>query len=130
MLWALLALYFFSSSGTTDRAAYIERMKDFIKADIQDSGRRAELLDLAGSAERSFREQMTSRVRIVKALSKVSERHETRAADIRPLLDAYSTETTAFQERMIRLRFELKKKMTREEWAKAFPSAIPAPEKK
>ena len=121
MLWALLAMYLFGSSGAAERAAYIDRVKAFVKTDVQDSARRSDLLAVLDGAACTISEQTASRKRIVKDLLKVSEGHEARTADIRPLLERYRAEAAAYQERMIKRRFELIGKMTREEWATVFP---------
>ena len=126
MLWALLALYFFGSSGASDRAVFIERTKTFVKEHIQDSTRRTDLLAVVEGAERTTKEQVQARGKVVKELMNISEHHAAKADDIQPVLERYHAEIAAYQERMIQYRFALKGKMSREEWAKVFPAVEPA----
>jgi hypothetical protein len=73
MLWALLALYLFGSSGVSDHFAYIERMRTFFKKEVQDSARRDELLAIVDSSERMIKKQNAARGSIVKELSKIAD---------------------------------------------------------
>mgnify|MGYP001040867153 CR=1 FL=1 len=127
MLWALLALYFFSSSGAPERAAFVERLKTFVRSEVQEPARRTELLAVIERAEQTTKDQLAVRGRIVRDLAAISEKHATRTAAIEQVLDRYRVAVEAYQERMIRHRFELKGKMSREEWARAFPAPEPAP---
>ncbi len=130
MIWALLALWLFGSGGGSNLTAFYEPAKTFIKADIQDSARRAELLAIVDEAEKTTQEQLKARGKVVKELASISAGHQSKSSDIRPVLERLNAESDVFQERMIRHRFGLKAKMTCEEWANAFPAEEPKPAKK
>lgn len=130
MIWALLALWLFGSGGGSHPTAFYEPAKTFIKADIQDSARQAELLAIVDEAEKTTQEQLKARGKVVKELASISARHESKSSDIRPVLKRLNAESDVFQERMIRHRFGLKAKMTREEWAKVFPAQEQMPMQK
>jgi hypothetical protein len=126
MLWALLALYLFEASGSSELTVAFERAKTFIRTDVQDKERRAELLSLVDEIEKETKDEVQFRGTIVKELASISERHDATAADIQPVLARYRAEAEAYQGRMVRYRFELRSKMTREEWARVFPAEMPA----
>jgi hypothetical protein len=121
VLMALLALYFLSSSGTGPIVAAIGHVKASVRADVVAPQRKAELLAIIERAEEATREDLKSLGPGMKELLRVAHLHESTAADIQPLLQKMRTDTDAYQERMVGYRFELKDKMSREEWAKVFP---------
>jgi len=128
MLWALLALYFFGgSSGTTAFTATFEQAKAFIKTDIGDKARRTELLSLVEEEEKTTKELVKSWGKAVNELSDISAKHDAKIGDFQPVLDKVRSDTVAYQDRMIRYRFDLIAKMSREEWSRAFPREESSP---
>jgi hypothetical protein len=128
MLWALLALYFFGgSSGATAFTATFNQAKTFIKTDIEDNARRTELLSLVEEEEKATKEQVKSLGKAVNELSDISEKHNAKIGDFQPVLEKVRSATVAYQDRMIRYHFELKAKMSREEWSRAFPREESSP---
>jgi len=128
MLWALLALYFFGgSSGTTAFTATFEQAKAFIKTDIEDKARRTELLFLVEEQEKTTKERVKNLGKAVNELSDIAEKHDAKIEDFQPVLDKVRSDTAAYQDRMIRYRFDLIAKMSREEWSMAFPREEPIP---
>jgi hypothetical protein len=127
MLWALLAVYLLSSSGASELTAAFERVKTYIKSDIQDDTRQKELLAIVGDAEETTKDAVKARGRIVQDLSDVAERHDATEGNIQRVLDRYHAQVEVYQTRMIKCRFDLKGKMTREEWAKVFPAEKTSP---
>ena len=125
MLLALLALYFFGSSGKSSIAVF-DHVKASIKADVGDKARRTESLSIVEEAERVTKKDLKNREKIAKELLGLAERHEAKAVDMRPVLERVRADIEAYQEQMIRYRFALKAKMLREEWARVFPSEEPA----
>jgi uncharacterized phage infection (PIP) family protein YhgE len=131
MLWALLALYFFGgSSGTTAFTATFEQAKAFIKTDIEDKARRMELLSLVEEQEKTTKERVKSLGKAVNELSDIAEKHDAKIGDFQPVLDKVRSDTVAYQDRMIRYRFDLIAKMSREEWSRAFPREESSPASK
>jgi hypothetical protein len=121
MLWALLALYLFGSSGSAELTASFDHVKTFIKTDIEDKARRTELLSIVDDAEKTTKEFLKTGGKVVKELSDTLEQHNAKLADFQPVLEKFRADTVAYQSRMIRYRFDLKAKMSREEWARIFP---------
>ncbi len=122
MFWALLALYLFGSSGTSSLITSFDHVKASIKADVADRDRRTALLSVVDEAEKTTEEEIKSRHKVVEELLALIERYDAKTSEMQPILERFRTDNEAYQERMIRYRFELKAKMTREEWAKVFPA--------
>ena len=128
MLWALLALYFFGgSSGATAFTATFDQAKAFIKTDIEDKARRTELLSLVEEQEKMTKERVKSLGKVVNELSDISEKHDAKIGDFQPVLDKVRSDTVAYQDRMVRYRFDLIAKMSREEWSRVFPKEESSP---
>jgi len=127
MIWALLALYLFGASGEPGLIASFERLRTYAKENVPDKVRRTELQAIVDAAEKETRGEAKARGRIVKELADVSARHEATTADIQVLLERYRTGVSSYQDKMINIRFYLKGKMTRDEWARVFPAEKPAP---
>jgi hypothetical protein len=130
MLWALLALYFFGHSGAAAVNDGMEQTKTYIKTDIEDKTRRTELLSIIKESEKTTKEYMKAGGKVIKELSDAAEKHDTRLEEFQPVLEKFRADATAFQDRMIRHRFDLKAKMSREEWSRVFPKEEPSPEQK
>ncbi len=122
MLWALLAMYLFGSSGTSSLISSFERIKTSIKADVAAPDRRAALILIVDEAEKTTKEEIKSRHKVAEDLLALIEKHDAKPGEMQSILARFRTDSETFQERMIRYRFELKTKMTQEEWAKVFPA--------
>ena len=123
MLMALLALYIFGSSGTLPLIADFNHAKAAIKADVADGPRKADVLAVFDRAERSMEDALKERKKTTQELLGLVHTYDAQAGDIQPMLRQLRAETAAYQEQMIRYRFELKGRMSREEWARVFPAA-------
>ena len=129
MIWALLALYLFGASGEPGLIASFDRLKTYINEDVRNKARRTELQTIVDEAEKATQDEAKARARIVKELADVSARHGATTADIQGILERYRAGVSSYQDRMINIRFYLKGKMTRDEWARVFPAekTVPAP---
>ena len=121
MLIALLTLYILGSSGTLPLVAALDQVKGSIEKDVAAGPRRTELRDVIERAEHTTREAMEKRKTTLHDVLGLVHRYDAKDADIQPRLKQLRAETAAYQQQMIRYRFELKSKMSREEWAKVFP---------
>ena len=127
MFWALLALYLFGSSGAATLTAAFDQAKAFIKTDIGDKARRTELLAIIEGAERSTKGHVTTGNKAVKELSNIADRYDAKTEDLQPVLEKFRADTMAYQETMVRYRFDLKARMSREEWSRVFPKKESSP---
>lgn len=123
MLIALLTLYILGSSGTLPLVAALDQAKESIEKDIAAGPRRTELRDIIERAEHTTRDATEKRKTALHDLFGLVHRYDAQDGDIQPKLKQLRAETSAYQQQMIRYRFELKGKMSREEWAKVFAPA-------
>jgi hypothetical protein len=131
MLMALLiSLILHGSSGTSAIIAAFDHAKASIKADVSDKAQRKELLSVINLEEKASKEDLKNKKENAKELLALVARHDAKAPDIQPVLEKLRADNESYQDRMIRYRFALKEKMSREQWAKVFPSGEPiAPRK-
>ena len=123
MLIALLTLYILGSSGTLPLVATLDRVKESVEKDVAEGPRRTQLVDLIGSAEHTTKDATEKRQKTMHDLLGLVHTWDAQDGDIQPMLKQLRAETGAYQQQMIRYRFELKGKMSREEWVKVFPPA-------
>lgn len=122
MLMALLVLYLLGGSGTFPLVAELDHAKTLIKADVAEGPHSTELLQVIDRAEHSAKDSLEKRKMTGKELLELVHKYDAPADDIQAKLQQLRVESASYQEEMIRHRFELKGKMSREEWAKAFPA--------
>jgi len=123
VLIALLTLYILGSSGTLPLVAALDRVKESVEKDVAEGPRRTELLGVIERAEHTTRDSMEKRKTSLHDLLGLVHKYDARDGDIEPKLKQLRAESGAYQQQMIRYRFELKGKMSREEWTKVFAPA-------
>jgi predicted RNase H-like nuclease (RuvC/YqgF family) len=121
VLIALLTLYILGSSGTLPLVAALDHVKESIEKDVAAGPRRTELRDIIERAEHTTGEAMEKRKTSLHDLLGLVHRWDAQNGDVQAKLEQLRAETGAYQQQMIRYRFELKGKMSREEWVKVFP---------
>ena len=119
----LLALYIFGSSGTFPLVAGLDHAKTLNKAQVAEGPHRTELLELIDRAEHAAKDALEKRKKTTRELLALVHTYDARAGDIQRVLEQQRAESEAYQEQMTRYRFELKGKMSREDWTKVFPPA-------
>ena len=120
---ALLVLYIFGSSGTFPLVVELDHAKTLIKADVAKGPHRTDLLDVIDRAEHAAKDALEKRKRTTRELLTLVHTYDAQAGDIESMLQQERAESASYQEEMIRYRFELKGRMSREEWTKVFPAA-------
>jgi hypothetical protein len=118
----LLTLILHGSSGTSAIIAAFDHAKASIKADVSDKHQRKELLSVLDQADQATKEDLKNKKKSAEELLPLAARHDATAGDIEPVLEKLRADNESYQDRMIQYRFSLKTKMSREEWAKVFPS--------
>jgi hypothetical protein len=126
----LLTAILYGSSGTSAIIAAFDHAKASIKADVSDKARRTELLSVIDLAEKVTKEDLKDKKKSAKELLALVARHDAKARDIQPVLEKLRADNESYQNRIIQYRFALKAKMSREEWAKVFPSGEPSAPRK
>jgi hypothetical protein len=131
MLMALLiTVLLHGSSGTSAIIAAFDHAKASIKADVSDKAQRKESLSVIDHAEQVTKEDLKNKMKSAKELHALAARHDAKAGDIQPVLERLRADNESYQNRIIQERFALKAKMSREEWAKVFPSGEPSAPRK
>ena len=121
MLAALIvALLLGGSSGASALLADFEHARASIETAVADRARKAELVALVRDAEKSMKAALKDRGKTAEQLVQLVRPYQAKAADAQPLVQKLHAEAEAAQEQVIRARFELKERMTREEWRKVF----------
>lgn len=123
MLVALLAVFLLGASGTSTLFAAFDHAQELIKTQIEDPSRRKELTTVIEDAEKSMKGALKGRGKTTQELVALLRSYEAGAGDMQPVLQRLRAEGESAQEQVIRYRFEVKAKMSREEWAKVFPAA-------
>lgn len=120
MLIATLLTLLFLGSGANMMLDGIDQMKDNIKAGIVDDSARKAALDIADKLEDTAKEYAEADSDDEKELLKLIQRYETTAEELKNNMDASFKQRIQYQQEMLVLRFELKNKLSREQWAKVF----------
>jgi hypothetical protein len=126
----LLTFILYGSSGTSAIIAAFDHAKASIKADVSDKDQRTELLSVIDQAEQVTKEDLKNKKKSAEELHALAARHDAKARDIQPVLEKLRADNESYQNRIIQYRFALKAKMSREEWAKVFPSREPSAPRK
>jgi hypothetical protein len=117
---ALLALYLLGGSGTFALVADLGHAKAAIKAQVAEGPRREQMLAVVEQAEHTTKQALEKRKKTAQELLGLVHAYDAAPGDVQALLRRLRAETSAYQEQLVRDRFELKAKMSREEWTKVF----------
>ena len=125
MLIATLIALLFLGSGANMMLDGIDQMKDNIKDAIVEESARKAALDVVGKLENTAKDYSKADSDDEKELLKLIQRYETTTADLQKNMDASFDRRIQYQQEMLALRFELKDKMSREQWSKVFSKDRP-----
>lgn len=124
MIWALLAILFFGS-GDSSLTAVFDRVEARVGETVKDRTRRKELLAITDEAKESTKDYAKARREILDEWIALGKRASGSDAEYRALVDRLRSETAEYEASMIRHRFALKSRMTREEWTATFSAPAP-----
>jgi heat shock protein HslJ len=119
MIFALLAILFFGS-GDSSLTAIFDRVEAHIGETVKDRTRRKELLAITDDAKDATEAYAKSRLEILDDWIALGKHAPGTDAEYRALVERLRTEAAEYESTMIRHRFALKSKMTREEWTATF----------
>lgn len=120
MLVALIAALLVGSSGSSSLLAAFDQAQASVKTEIKDRERRAQLLSAIDEAERAMKRALKGRAEATEEVVMHLRSHEAKAVEMQPALARLRADAEAVQEQVIRSRFALKDRMSREEWQKVF----------
>jgi hypothetical protein len=104
--------------------ALLDHAKEPIKATVNDASRRGDLLDILKRAEQSTRAFEGERKKIANEYARLQKKAEVTDEALQGVLEQMDTATVAFQQAMIRHRFDLRAAMTREEWERIYARPV------
>ena len=120
MLIATLIALLFLGSGANMMLDGIDQTKDNIKAAIVEESTRKAALDIVDKLEDTAKDYAKADSEDEKELLKLIQQYETTTAELQNNLDASFQQRIQYQQEMLALRFELKDKLSREQWDKVF----------
>lgn len=124
MLIATLLALLFLGSGANMMLDGIDQTKDNIKAAIVEESTRKAALDIVDKLEDTAKDYAKADSEDEKELLKLIQQYETTTAELQNNLDASFQQRIQYQQEMLALRFELKDKLSREQWDKVFSSNV------
>lgn len=120
MLVAFIAALLIGSSGSSSLLAAFDQAQASVKTEIKDRERRAQLLSAIDEAERAMKRALKGRGEATEEVVMHLRSHEAKGVEMQPALARLRGDAEAVQEQVIRSRFALKDRMSREEWQKVF----------
>jgi hypothetical protein len=124
MLIATLIALLFLGSGTNMMLDGIDQMKDNIIDTIADESARKAALDVVEKLEDTANDYAEADSDDENELLQLIQQYETTTADLQKNMDASFDRRIQYQQEMLALRFELKDKLSREQWDKVFSSKV------
>jgi hypothetical protein len=121
MLIATLTALLFLGSGANMMLDGINQMKDNTKDSIVEESARKAALDVIEKLEDTAKDYAKANSDDGKELLKQIQRYETTTDELQNKLDASFQRRIQYQQEMLALRFELKDKLSHEQWEKVFP---------
>lgn len=121
MLIALFTIFVLGGGNSFGPMIFIDEAMDNTKAVIVDKDRQKEVTASLKEMKKRSKEYVSTVKDAIKGLTPASNPHDTNAAE----LDAFWTEIFAqnaqYASDIIDMRFELRDKLSREEWERMFP---------
>ena len=119
MLIALMTILFLGGS-TTGLLDFIAQTEDNIKVVLEKDARQKGALDTVKEMKKRTKARNKQVNKSRKDLSKVLADPETTGADIDATWDTFYAEVESYNADMLDLRFELRDRLTRDEWQQVF----------
>jgi len=116
----LVALLFFGGSGATLMTDNIERLQDSIKSELSKGGTRDAAMDVADKMKDINKDYGKADGKQETALIELLEDYGTSAADLQSHLAAANELRAEYQQKMLELRFDLKRTLTSSQLSSLF----------
>ena len=120
MLIATILTLLFLGSGASLMADGIDQMHDNVKDRIVDDGTRQAALEIVDSMKETTKNYQDADDKGEKELLKLIQRYQTTTAELQNQLDSSYDQRIQYQQQMLALRFQLKDKLSREQWDQVF----------
>ena len=119
MLIAIFTILFLGGSST-GLLEYTGETEDNIKVVMEKDDRRKAALGNVNDMQKRTKARNKQVKKAQKELSKTLANHDVTMADIDAVWDIYFVEVETYNKDMLELRFELRDRLTREEWQAVF----------
>jgi len=120
MLIATLIALLFMGSGANWMLDGIDQLQDNLKSKISDDNVRKTALDVADKMEDTAKDYAKADSKDVKELISLIEQYDSSVTDIQEHMEASFQKRLEYQAKITALRFELKDKLSRDQWNKVF----------
>lgn len=97
-------------------AAYVDQVTTYANAQINDKSQRAALLDAAKQLKRAGEEEARASAKAAGELVKIAKNRQAKSEDYDSALSQLRGYSIQLQQRAVQQRFQLKSKLTREQW--------------
>ena len=122
MLIATIITLLFLGSGAGLMLDGVDQIHNNINSQIVDEGTRKAALDIVEMMEDTTKYYADADGDAEQQLLKLMQQYETTTAQLQNNLDATYKQRIQYQQQMLAMRFDLKDKLTREQWDKVFQS--------
>jgi len=99
---------------------FIEKVSDLIRETVSEPHRSEEILSLVNDMEKELKDFNKQLKKSSKTLAKLNRNHNSRREDLENVLDELNDRRINSQEKLLEIRFEMKERMSREEWQAVF----------
>jgi len=120
MVIALITLLFLGGGSLSGFLADVDALRDQIKQELPRGPERSAALDVLDRMEDAQEERSESLEGTAGLLHDEIADHEATVYDVDALWEAYHRSRSAYNHRLVALRFELKAQLTREQWQAVF----------
>lgn len=126
MIWALLAILFFGSSGASPAPA-LEAVGPRLREVVADKDRLAKAEAIFGEFEKAADAHRARQAELLESWGKLARTRELKAVDLEKAIAAFAAENDAFSAKALDHRFALRGVLTRDEWTKLFDAPLGRP---
>jgi predicted nucleic acid-binding Zn-ribbon protein len=121
MLVALiLSFLFLGFSGDLPGKEFIDTLDDLVKESISEPERRNEIKSLVSDMEKELKGFSNQLKNSSKEIAELNRDHSSTREDFEEVLDALNAGRISSQEKILEIRFKMKKRMSRAEWQTVF----------
>jgi len=120
MLITLITVLLLGGSIDDALLDYVAETRTSVKSVITDDERRKDVTSTLNAMKKRVKQRSKAASQTIKQLKKALGDHEVGEQDIDAVYANYFAKTDLFNSDMIDLRFELREKLTREEWQALF----------
>lgn len=120
LIGLILSFLFLGFLGDLPGKEVIDTLGDLVKESISEPERQKEIKSLVDDMEKELKDFNKQLKKSSKTLAKLNRNHNSRREDLENVLDELNGRRVNSQEKLLEIRFEMKERMSREEWQAVF----------